>query len=87
VVGRKTAERDGYNSLIVGCSKVQINSEEMKQKYRLHIGLCRDAGLGFCLGHLREFRVSAAGSAIPVGTALNAAHLLPGQLIDVQSVS
>jgi len=86
VLGHKTRDRDGYDAVVVGYGKKDIQTPDDVQQYRQAIGYCQRIGLGYCVERVAEFKVTANG-ALPVGTLLNAAHFLPGQWVDVQGRS
>lgn len=82
VLDHRTMDTHGYQALLVGCRKVPLLTEQDHRRFQMHHTVCTRAGLSFCLKHLAEFPVSGNGF-IPVGARMNAAHFLPGQLVDV----
>jgi hypothetical protein len=69
VVGHRTIEERSEStrhSLMVGCRKKIIETEEDAEKFRFHLGICQEAKLGFCLEKIMEFPVTEK-CLLPVG--------------------
>jgi large subunit ribosomal protein L3 len=80
VVGHKTLEKDGYNSLIIGAKNAKLSrvTKPMKQVFA-NAAVSPKA-------KLKEFRIDAE-SFINIGTDLNVDHFSLGQLVDVTGIT
>ena len=66
VIGHRTKERHGRDGMLIGCRKIEISTEELKDKYKFQIRASRSAKLGFCIKHMVEFPVTPS-AFVPVG--------------------
>eukprot|EP01134_Creolimax_fragrantissima_P006567 CFRG6567T1 len=81
VVQAKTVEKEGKPALQIGCRDVfKLKKISMPQ-----IGHFKHAGVQL-KRKLVDFRISE-DAALPVGTHITAAHFVPGQFVDVCSIS
>lgn len=80
VVGRRTAERDGYDAVCMGAGAAKAKNTPKPQ--RVDFGK-KAVGLKAVT---REFRVKPEG-LLEIGAEMAADHFLPGQLVDVRGVS
>ena len=80
VVGRRTAERDGYDALQLGVGKAKVKS--LTKAERGHFAKAQVEPKA----KLVEFRV-APDSLLDVGTALGPDHFVVGQWVDVIGTS
>eukprot|EP00475_Leptophrys_vorax_P009629 TRINITY_DN16373_c0_g1_i1.p1 TRINITY_DN16373_c0_g1~~TRINITY_DN16373_c0_g1_i1.p1 ORF type:complete len:276 (+),score=14.34 TRINITY_DN16373_c0_g1_i1:70-828(+) len=80
VVQVKTAEKEGYTALQIGCGQ-----KKPKQLTKPEVGHFRAAGVPL-KRHVAEFRVSPE-AVLPVGTALDVRHFAAGQFVDVTGVT
>lgn len=86
VVGKKHWRDRNLHQLSIGSGRIAIETEQQREHFQDHIRLCQSSGVGHVCEHLASFTVSENGM-LPVGTPINAAHFLPGQLIDTKSTS
>lgn len=74
VIGSKTADKHGYNAVILGSGKAKRASKPIK-------GICAKANFE-PLRNIKEFRVSA--NALPeIGKSISLNHFVTGQKVDV----
>jgi large subunit ribosomal protein L3 len=80
VVAQKTAEKDGYNALVIGIKKVK-SSRVTKPLRQIFANLKIEPK-----AKLKEFRISN-DSFIEVGTTLEVDHFSDGQFVDVTGIT
>ena len=80
VVGQKTAERDGYDAVVVG-AKVANPKHVKKQQKGMFAKNKVEARR-----NLKEFRVLAK-NLVPVGSEIVASHFVVGQFVDISGTT
>ena len=80
VVAVKTAEKDGYTAVQLGCGKAKVKN--VTKPMRGYFGKVNIEPKK----KLAEFRVSP-DAMLSVGDEITAAHYVPGQMIDVAGIS
>jgi large subunit ribosomal protein L3 len=80
VVAQRTAERDGYTALQLGCGKARVKT--VSKPMRGHFAKAKVEPKR----RLAEFRVSA-DNLVDVGAELSADHFVAGQKVDVSGVT
>ena len=80
VVAVKTAEKDGYTAVQLGCGKAKVKN--VSKPLRGYFGKANIEPKK----KLAEFRVTK-DALLSVGDEITAAHYVPGQMVDVAGVS
>ncbi|MBW0559859.1 hypothetical protein O181_099574 [Austropuccinia psidii MF-1] len=81
VVGHKYKERDSYNAVQVGCSD--------RHSRRIHSAQRKWFKLANVTPKQKvvEFKVTDERALVSIGTSISSAHFVPGQFVDVKSIS
>ena len=80
VVGRREAERDGYNSVVLGAGKAKAKNVAKPQREAFGKAEVEPKK------RLAEFRVDE-DALLDVGANITADHFIAGQLVDIQGVT
>jgi large subunit ribosomal protein L3 len=80
VTGIRTAEKDGYTAVQLGCGKAKVKNVAKSERGKFAQAKVEPKK------KLMEFRVSE-DALLEVGSELAATHFIPGQFVDVTSVS
>src|SRR5579875_2182838 len=80
VVAARTAERDGYTALQLGCGRAKVKNVSKPNKGHFARAKVEPKQ------HLAEFRV-APDALLEPGATITAAHFVPGQIVDVCGIS
>ncbi len=81
VVGQRTAEKDGYTSVVLGAGAPKVkrmNKADRGQFAKVNVEP---------KSKVVEFRVDSADLLVPVGAEITADHFAPGQYIDIAGTS
>ena len=80
VIANKTAEKDGYNAVILGASKMSPNKVKKPLKSIFNKSKIEPRKI------IKEFRVDS-DSLLEIGTDIKADHFNVGQYVDVSAIS
>ena len=91
VVGKRTAERDGYSALVLGYGerRAKTDSKPVLGQFEKHDLVESKDGRPVVKRHVKEFRVGAEElDGVSIGDEVGAADLFePGELVDVVGTS